>query len=82
MGWEDFPEHLSPFEQHVADIEGLEDPDPVIVGKAQILFDARGLRVADVASVEIREDIENAHNGHQVPVILKEQTLFVSALIF
>lgn len=53
MGWEDFLEYLSLFEQYVVDIEGLEDLDLVIVGKVQIFFDVRGFCVVDVVFVEI-----------------------------
>ena len=67
---QNFPEELSPFEQHIGDVEHLQDPHPVVVAEVEIRHDSSSLRVANVATVEVGEDVEKTHNGQHLLVEL------------
>lgn len=60
--WKDLPEELGPFKEHIADVEYLKDPDPVGIAEMEVSHDASSLCVPNVASIEVRKHIKEAHD--------------------
>jgi len=71
MSWKDLPKELCPFEQNIADVEGLKHPNPVVVAEMQVFHDAGCLRIANIAAVEVRKDIEQTYDGKHLLVELE-----------
>ena len=70
MSWEGLPEQLCPFKQNIADIESLEDPNPVPVAQVQVGDDSGCLGIADVASIKVGQHIQDAHDWEHMSVEL------------
>jgi hypothetical protein len=70
MSRQDLPEQLRPLEQNIADVESLEDPNPVLIAQVQVGDDSGRLRIADVASIEVRQHIQDAHDWEHMSVEL------------
>lgn len=70
MRREYLPEHSLPFKQDIREIKRIENPRPVIGAQVQGFLGAGGLGVADVAAIEVREDVETADDGHDATVKL------------
>lgn len=49
MCWENLPKDRSPLEHDVADIEGVQDPRPLIVTEVKIFVESGSLGVADIS---------------------------------
>lgn len=56
--WEDLPEENSPFHASVDQIERVQHPRPLRVAQAKIRLRPSGLRIADVATVEVRDQVQ------------------------
>jgi hypothetical protein len=67
----DLPEKLCPLKKYIADVKHLKNPNPVSVAKMKVFHDASSLRIADVASIKIREYVEQAHDGQHLLVELE-----------
>ena len=69
--WQNFPEKLGPFKEHIGDVEDLKDPDPVIITKMKVLHYASSFCVSDIASIEIRKYVKEADDGQHLLVELQ-----------
>ena len=47
----DLPQEVGPFEQHVADVKGIQDPSPLVAIQVKGLVCAGGFGIANVSSV-------------------------------
>lgn len=71
VGREDLPEHGRPFKEDVGDVKRVEHPGPLRRTEAEGVLRSGGLCIADVTTVEIRQDIEAADNGQDTEVKLE-----------
>jgi len=66
-----FPEHVRPFKQDVADVKCVQDPRPLVAVEMQSFVCTCRLCISNIASVEVREDIEDAHDWQDTTVKLE-----------
>lgn len=59
-----------PFHEHISDVEGVENPCPLSARQSQIFLSTCCLGIADIATVDVRQDIKYADDGYQTSVKL------------
>lgn len=60
MGWKHLPKHGGPLKGNVRDVEGIEHPRPLRRIQAQVILCACRLGVADVAAIQIGQEVKTA----------------------
>jgi hypothetical protein len=48
VGGKEFPEDGRPFEEHIADVESIQDPSPLRLAEPQVFVEASGFGIADI----------------------------------
>jgi hypothetical protein len=73
MGGKYLPHKLSPLKKHIGDVKRVEYPSPLGITESKVGLSTSGLRVSNVATIQIGEEIEDTDNGKDPPVELKTQ---------
>lgn len=63
MRRKDLPENSSPLETNIANVEGIQNPSPLRIAEVEIFLRAGRFGVADIAAVEVGENVEAADDG-------------------
>lgn len=71
MSRQELPHERGPFEAHVANVECVQNPASLIAVKAEVVLRSGYPCVADVAAVQIGENVQTAHYGMEL-VVIKE----------
>jgi hypothetical protein len=70
-----------PFENNIANVKGIQDPRPVSVREVERHINAGCLGQPNVPSIEVGEDVKDAHDWDKTAVILEDVSVSVSHCI-
>jgi hypothetical protein len=60
---EDFPKNRSPFEKNVANVKGVQDPGPLIIGQVEVFLETSRLCITNIAYYQFRQSVQSSTVG-------------------